>query len=68
MANENINNNEVNLVLEAIAKDPKIPWQPTSVVKVPGCYNVYACGTTGDVNMIAWIHENGSVMVKYVCW
>jgi len=63
-----IDNNDVNKILEAIAMDPKITWWPTSIVKVPGAYDVYALGTSGDVTLLAWIHQDGSVRVKYVCW
>ena len=64
-----ISNEKVNVILEAIARDPNTPWQPTSIVEIPGAYNVYALGTTGDVTLLAWLHSDGkTVTVKHQCW
>jgi hypothetical protein len=68
MANNNVNNAEVNKVLQAIAEDPKIPWQVTSAVLVPGAMCTYACGTTGDVTIVGTIFTDGHVSLRVLCW
>ena len=37
-------------------------------VKVPGAYNVYAAGTSGDVTILVWLHGSGDVIVKEQDW
>lgn len=37
-------------------------------VKVPGAYNVYAAGTTGDVTILAWVTASGDIIVKQQNW
>lgn len=60
--------NEIRKVLKAIKEDPQTPWEPTSIVEVPGAYNIYACGTSGDVTILAWIHPDGRVIIRHQFW
>lgn len=60
--------NNVNKVLAAIAEDKKIPWQVTSVTRIPGAMEIYACGTTGDVTILACVFTDGHVSLKVTCW
>lgn len=55
-------------VLRAVAEDKDTPWQASSIVRVPGRYEVYALGTEHDVTMLVWIHDDGSTSIKKVCW
>lgn len=43
-------------------------WGQGVPVKVPGAYNVWASGTTGDVTLLCWIHQDGSTTCKAVIW
>ena len=39
-----------------------------SVTKIPGAYNVWAIGTSGDVTICVWLHKDGKVTTDVVCW
>lgn len=39
-----------------------------SVTKIPGDYNVWAVGTSGDVTILVWLHKDGKVITDVVCW
>jgi hypothetical protein len=39
-----------------------------SVTKIPGAYNIWAIGTTGDVTILVWLHIDGHVTTDVVCW
>ena len=47
---------------------PQFSDQMLDPVRVPGIYEIYAIGTTGDVTIQVWMRNDGDAIVKWTSW
>ena len=60
------NNDESRAISAASQVMPSAHFK--SVTKIPGAYNIWCVGTSGDVTILVWLHMDGRAFVDVVCW